>query len=131
MERIADIHPEGGPLMTKQSMAAETDVNNIIARWIHHGTVPIAGTQPPSYGDFSSAIDFQKALNSVRDAQNHFDELPAHVRRACNNNPLEFLEMAYDPARRDELVKLGLAEELIPEKPAVIDPPTPPNVPVP
>lgn len=116
--------------MTKQSMASETDVNQIMARWIHQGLPPIGNGGTPKYGDFSNAIDFQTALDQVREAQAQFDLLPAHVRRHCQNDPAQFLEMAFDPERRDELVKLGLAEERLPEKPDVVPPVAPPIVPV-
>lgn len=118
-------HPEGGPLMTKQSMAAETDINNIMARWITNGIPPIApGGTPPTYGDFSNTPDFQTALNAVREAELQFMALPAHIRAHCRNDPGEFLGMVFDPSRQAELVKLGLLKEQIPTaapKPPVVE----------
>lgn len=114
MTRKRVTHPEGGPLMTKQSMAADTDVNHIMARWIAHGVPPLAGNRAPTYGDFSSGLDFQTALNQVMETQAQFDRLPAHIRAACHNDPAEFLDLALNPARVDELVKLGLKPEQLP-----------------
>lgn len=108
-------HPEGGPLMTKQSMAAETDINQIMKRWIAHGVPPLSGNRVGTYGDFSRAPDFQTALNMVREAEEQFDQLPAHIRKHCRNDPAEFLAMVYDPDRQAELVKLGLKPEQVPE----------------
>lgn len=112
-EQVA--HPAGGRMMTKQSMAAETDINQIMSRWISTGAVPFGhNNQAPRYGDFSSGIDFKTALDQVREAERQFDLLPAHIRKHCDNDPQKFLAMVYDPSRRDELVQLGMVEEQLP-----------------
>lgn len=128
-DRIRVVHPEGGNLMTKQSMAAQTDVNQIMARWIHHGIAPIAPGMNPTYGDFSSGLDFQTALNAVKEAEAEFLRLPSHIRKHCHNDPKEFLELVYDPDRMKELVDLGLLPDQTPQKPAEPEPaPAPPIV---
>lgn len=116
-QRVRVVHPEGGPLMTKQAMALDTDVNHIMKRWVTTGVIPFgAGGQAPRYGDFSSGTDFQTAINQVREAEAQFDMLPAHIRRYCHNDPQKFLELVYDPERRDDLVKLGLVKEQLPDQ---------------
>jgi len=114
-DRVRVIHPEGGRLMTKQAPAAEQDINTIMGRWIAHGVPPRAGAGQPRYGDFSSGQDFQTSLNQIREAEQQFQELPANVRQYCRNDPGEFLDLVMDPERRDELVRLGLLEERVPE----------------
>lgn len=115
MDRIRTVHPEGGRLMTKQAPAADSDINSIMGRWIAHGIPPRAGAGNPRYGDFSSGQDFHDSLSQIREAELQFGQLPAHIRSHCRNDPADFLEMVYDPERRDELVKLGLVEAQIPE----------------
>lgn len=123
--RTRVVHPEGGDLMTKQSMAAETDVNHIMKRWIHHGIPPLGSNRTPRYGDFSSGIDFQAALNSVQEAIDQFDRLPSHIRLHCHNDPAEFLALVYNAERRAELEKLGLVPEQVPEAAKPIPAPDP------
>lgn len=113
IERVRVVHPEGGRMMTKQSMAAQTDVNQIVARHVAHG-VPFPDGGGAGYGDFSSALDYHSALNSIREAQDTFLRLPAAVREYCENDPGKFLDLVVDPARRDELVKLGLIPAMMP-----------------
>ncbi len=121
--RIRVQHPGGGEQMTKQSMQAETDVNAIMARYMQTGTLTHLSDKKPSYGYFADAQDYLTAVNRVMDAHDQFQELPAEIRAHVNNSPAEFLEMVYDPERKQELVDLGLLPEQTPEKGA--EPPTP------
>lgn len=131
-ERVPVLTMPGGPSMTKQSMAAETDINAIVARHIAHDA-PFFVDGRASYGDFFGSGDYHASLNAVMQAQEEFLKLPAAVRDHCQNDPGEFLQMVYDPARRDELVKLGLVEAAVPAAaPAAPAPVVPvPEVPAP
>lgn len=128
-DRIRVVHPEGGPLMTKQAMALDTDINAIVSRWIAHGQVPRASNAPARYGDFSSGLEFHGAMNQVREAEQHFMELPAHIRRHCRNDPGEFLDLVMNPERRAELVELGLVEGQVPPKASEVPEPVEPAAP--
>ncbi len=100
-------------MLTKQSEKDLTDVNLIMDSWVQTGAA-VAGhlnPAPGSYGDFSSGIDYHEAMSAVRDAELCFAALPAKVRSHCENDPGKFLEMVYDPDRRDELEALGIVEE--------------------
>lgn len=114
MERVRVVAPEGGDMMTKQSMALESDINHIVSRWIHHGQVPRAVSSTPMYGDFSSFDSFHEAANLVLAAEADFARLPAHVRDHCKNDPGLFLDLVYDPERRPELEALGLVAAALP-----------------
>lgn len=120
MERVRVTAPEGGRVMVKQSMAAETDINAIVARHVAHGVPLPVGA--PSYGDFSSSLDYHSALNSLIAAQDEFSRLPASVRDYCQNDPGMFLDLVHDESRLAEMAKLGLVPELVPAKPVVPDP---------
>lgn len=117
-ERERVTQPEGGRLMTKQASKEDADINAVLRRWlVHRGPLPGNG-QEPRYGDFSGVGDFHSALERVRTAESEFAELPAKVRGRCLNDPGEFLAIVFDPARAeelDELRKLGLVEERIPQ----------------
>lgn len=114
--RVRVLAPEGGRVMTKQSMALESDVNHIIKRFVQFGQMPPSTGRQPLYGDFSSGLDFHSAMNKVREAERQFQALPAHIRDACGNDPAKFVDMCLDPERREELVELGLVEAQMPER---------------
>ncbi len=109
-ESVRVFHPSGGPILTKQSEKDMTDVNLIMASWIHAGAAVAGHTNPRegSYGDFSSGIDYHTALSAVKAADEAFMALPAATRSHVKNDAGEFLDMVYDPNRREELEKLGL-----------------------
>lgn len=119
-DRVRVVAPEGGRMMTKQSMALESDINQIMNRYTVSRQLPMGNGRSPVYGDFSSGVDFHTAMNRVRDAEQAFKSLPAHVRDYVGNDPGKFLDLCFDPDRRDELLKLGLTEAVIPEKPVLV-----------
>lgn len=77
------------PTKTQQHMAAETDVNHILAKYKHTGILPQARSTG-SYGDFSDVPDYATALRRLREADAAFMALPARVREAFDNNPQNF-----------------------------------------
>ncbi len=122
--------------MTKQSDALGADVNQIVKRFVAFGDLPNDG-KTPTYGDFSNVDDYLTSLNSLKLAQDQFDDLPAAVRNHVGNDPGAFLEMIYDPTRRPELEELGLVEAMLPEElqtppePVITPPEVPPTPAVP
>lgn len=113
--RRKTVHPEGGRLMTKQSMRDATDANRIMEKWITVGEFPRGPAGSPMYGDFSSGLSYQEALDRVMAARIEFQALPSRVRTACENDPARFLELCSDPANLERLRDLGLAEAQVPE----------------
>ncbi len=110
-ERERVVHPEGGEKLTKESLAGATDVNTLLERWMKHGEAVVHLNQAKgAWGDFSSGSDYQEALNTIYAAQRDFAALPADVRSHVDNDPGEFLEMIFDPERREELERLGLVD---------------------
>jgi len=97
---------------TKQSMAAECDMNAIMRRHLAGGGIQHINTREGFYGDFTSIGDYQGAMQRIRAADERFARLPAHVRDHCGNDPAELVRMALDPERRDEMVELGLLQEV-------------------
>lgn len=116
--------PVGTETRTKQADRDECNINSIMARYQSTGVLGHQRDVEAVYGDFTSVEDFHGAQNRIREAQETFDALPAHVRRHCRNDPGELVAMALDPERIDEMVELGLLARLE-EK----EPPTPPSPP--
>ncbi len=111
VERKRVVHPEGGKMLTKQSLAGATDINALLDRWMKHGEAVVhLNRTKGAYGDFSSGVDYQSALDQITGAQREFAALPADVRAHCNNDPADFLELIFDPNRREEVERLGLVD---------------------
>lgn len=108
-------HPGGGESRTKQADAQDADINNLVARYMRTGQT--RGTSElPRYGDFSSGLDFHAVLMRIREAQDQFMDLPAPVRRLCDNDPGKFLDMVFEETGEGlkHLVEAGFAPELAP-----------------
>lgn len=106
--RVATVggDPSGG---AKQSMKAECDINNIMARYIKTGVVNHVNEFGAQYGEVPS-VSFHEAVNLVRQAQETFDALPAQLRKRFSNDPGEFLAFFEDEKNREEGVRLGLVK---------------------
>ncbi len=95
VERGRVFHPKGGESRVKQSETGATELGSILQRYLE-GNVPVP-TERSLYGDFSSGLDFHTALNRVREAEQAFAAVPAHIRSHVQNDPGEFLDMVFDP----------------------------------
>lgn len=119
---------EAGSSLTKQSFLKECDINHIIKKSLKNGSLPEMIAKNPVYGDFSEVVDYMTSLNIVNRAREQFAALPAHVRARFDNDPATFLSFATDARNNKELVKMGLAKEVV----EVVNPSTPsPDAPVP
>jgi len=96
-----------GETRTKQSAQAETDINNIMARYIKTGHISWVNRQTPTYG-ISDGQTFHEAMNIVIEAQENFSELPAHIRKRFGNDPEQFLDFVTDENNKDEATRLGM-----------------------
>lgn len=99
-----------GPSKTKQSMKAECDINNIMAKYQKSGLVTHVNERQGTYDDFISAPDYHTAMNQICAANESFESLPSGIRNRFHNDPALFLEFVQDPAHQDELVRMGLAD---------------------
>lgn len=112
--------------MTKQSFTDACDINLIVSRHASSGLWDHLNPTAPTFGDASMSVELQEAMTIVDQAGASFDELPALVRAASNNNPVQFLEMLSQPDSFAHLVEQGLPTDFVPEPPA-----GPPAEPVP
>lgn len=98
--------------LAKQSMAEECDINVIVRRFGLTGQLP-SDVRMPTYGDFSSVIDFHTAMNAIVQAREAFDRMPADVRYRFHNDAGEFVAFCSDDRNAGEAERLGLLD---PEK---------------
>lgn len=99
--------------MTQQDDKNETDINVIVGRFVKSGQLPQVNMTPLT-GDFTNAIDFRRAQDLLKEANDAFAEVPANIRKRFNNDPAEFIEFANNKDNLDELRKLGLATPAAP-----------------
>ena len=106
-ERKAKGHPGGGPIMIQQEDAEAADIQRLVRTYLRTGQVDGAAGEG-NYGDFTNADDYHTAMSRVRDAEEQFMRLPAHIRRHVDNDPGQLLDLVQDPERKNEMVELGL-----------------------
>ncbi len=115
-----------GKSRTKQSMAAECDINNIMAKYQKTGAIAHINKHGMEYG-FASGLDFAESMRVVKDGQRMFDDLPSLLRRRFKDDPAEFLDFVQNPDNSDEMLKLGLIDKPVeapvaPVEESVVDP---------
>lgn len=106
---------ETGPGLTKQSMAKDTDINLIMAKYQRTGLVTFVNENQGEYME-APEMDFHQAIDYIAKSKELFDEMPSSLRKRFNNDPGEFLDFVHDETNADEMVKLGLAKRT-PEEP--------------
>lgn len=99
---------EGGPSLTKQSFRDEVNINKIIARYEKTGMVEHLNKKAPFYGDVSGLVDYQSALNVVKEAEDLFMGMSAEIRSRFNNDPQLMIEFLSDARNKEEAIKLGI-----------------------
>lgn len=97
-----------GRSRTKQSFAEESEINNILARYVKTGTVDHLAQFGAHYG-FASSVNFHEAMNIVTRADQMFGALPAEIRKRFVGDPAQFLEFVQNPENQEEMITLGLA----------------------
>ena len=109
--RVQTVNNE--PSMTRQSMAAECDINNILRQNREGIALAHFARHGGSYTDVPAA-SYHTACNVKAQVDQLFESLPSEARAAFRNDPGAFLEAAADPERADEFIDLGLCslEEL-------------------
>lgn len=123
--RVAlDFDPAEGK--TRQEFEAECNINNIMAKYQRTGIIDHITKYSPTYGEYDP-IDFQQAMETIKQGESLFAELPSRARKYFNNDPAEFMEFVNDPENADKLVDLGLASKPVqaPETPDPVPTPTP------
>lgn len=113
-----NVDPETGEMvedkgMTQQEFLFDTDINEIVRRFGLTGKLP-DDLRVPLSGDFTGIEDYHSAILAVRKAEEGFMEMPAELRARFNNDPQILMDFLADGTNRDEAVKLGLVQALVP-----------------
>lgn len=103
------------PTMAQQQFKDDADINVIVKRFGLTGELP-KDLRVPIDQEFVEVVDYQQALNKVREAQEAFEQMPAHIRSEFDNDAGRFVAFVSDEKNRARAKELGL---LVPEpKPA-------------
>lgn len=117
------VKQEQGPeeSLVQQSLADDTDINNIMAKYRKTGVFQHVTTLAGEYGDFSQVPDYKTAMEQIMLSNELFMELPAKVRDRFGNDPAQFIDFATDEKNLDELRSLGLAPPApLPPEPSLV-----------
>lgn len=106
--RVRSQAAQGGDTLTQQHMKQDCDINLIIKRHTETGDISHLNPNSPLYMDCTGVRDLQGAIHLVEEAEDNFATLPSAVRKACRNDPVEFVEMLYTDEGTKELGEAGL-----------------------
>lgn len=115
---------------TKEAFKEDCDINRIMRKYAVSGVIDHLAKNVPTYGDFTTAHDYQSARNQLITAEAEFGALPSNIRKRFENDPGQFLDFMSDPENTEEAIDLGLAEarrptDPLPKAQPPADPPSP------
>lgn len=108
---------------TNQADAYTADINNIVKQVLKGGNMPVI--PPPTYADFTDAMDYHESMNYIRMAQESFLSLPAPIRARFDNDPGLFVDFCENPANLPAMREMGLAIPAAPPATPPVVAPTP------
>lgn len=117
--------PLGSEVKTKQSFKNQCDINDLVARHRRTGLVDHTTSRKPLYGDFTAATDLFTHINATNAAEDEFRTLPAQVRRLCNEDPVELLNLLATEPGCESLRTAGLVVTDEPSNPPLSEAPSP------
>lgn len=97
------------PTLTKQSLAKDLDVNNIIKKYRDTGVLQQMNEFEGIYGDFNEH-DLRSAIEMVEGANEMFMEVPSEIRARFDNDAGKFIDYATKPSNIDQMREWGLAK---------------------
>lgn len=98
---------------TKQSFKDQCDINKMLNKAAKTGSIAhLMKYDKAVYGEFDGEFTLLDAQNKLAYANQIFSELPSEIRNEFNNNALDFVNFAGDPANNEKLGELfpALAE---------------------
>lgn len=99
-----------GKTRTKQSMAADCDINNIMKKYQRTGLIDHVAKHGAEYAEASS-LTYHDAMNLKTKADQMFSDLPSTTRKRFHHDPAQFLEFVQDDENLEEMEELGLLNE--------------------
>lgn len=101
--------PEYDDGLTKQSFKDSCDINKMLKKAQTAGSLSHLMKYPEAtYGEFDGEFNLLEATEKIAKANEIFNELPSEVRSEFQNNALNFVNFANDPAN------VGRLQELLP-----------------
>lgn len=99
------------PSLTKQNFKDECDINRIVPK-LAKGEY-ISPAIQGQFLDVTTYEDYQTSINTILNAQELFDSLPAELRKRFANDPAELLNFVHNPANQKEAEELGLTNKKV------------------
>lgn len=103
------------PSLTVQGERDNTDVHNILNRFVRTGDLGYFGLGKPAqpfYGDFSETPDFQQSMELNARASEYFDQLPSKIRKQFDNDFRKMINFIGNDANHEVALEMGLLERL-------------------
>lgn len=101
-----------GRTRTKQSFAAECDINGIMLKYQKTGVLSHVRQNVGFYEDVSNIQDYAGALEIVHKAEELFMSVPAKIRAEFDNDPQAWLDFVQNPANTERLIQMGLMKRI-------------------
>jgi len=99
-----------GSGLTKQEFKDESDINQIMARYMRTGLIDNVTNKLPQFQDLDGQT-FTDAMQIVAESKSLFADLPSSIRNEFENNPAKFLDFVHDPENRPRMAEMGLLNE--------------------
>lgn len=118
-----------GKTRVKASFQNESNINTIVKKY-NPKLLMQQAIDVSLYNDFSKITDLHSAQNIILEAQQKFNVLPAHIRKAFDNDPQKLVETFQDPKGTEKLIELGLIPRTTTDedtKPTPKEEPNPPE----
>lgn len=103
------------PKLTDQSFAKMCDINTIMAQYAKTGMLPHFKKADPQFIDTTELPSLMDAHAAVNHSKKLFNDLPAVIRRAMDNNPANLENYLSDPENQKFLLKHGVLEDKTPK----------------
>lgn len=104
--------------MCEQAHKDECDMHVILRKQKKTGILNHTNQYAGTYGDFSSAPEYQEAQNLIADAASMFETVPAFIRAQFNNDAMQFVEFMQNNKNIEDIEAMGLdSSHLTPPKP--------------
>jgi len=101
---------KGSKMLTEQHHKSKCCIHRIANDSMRGLPVDHLSKVHAAFSDFSTApADFRDAMTRLASAQQTFDSLPAHIRRATGNTVEHFVSFVSDANNIPKLASLGLA----------------------
>lgn len=110
----------GDEVLVEQHHKTEADINNILAKYARGQLVSYVNRNQPRYDDVPP-IDFQRAMETVAQANQMYEELPAKIRQRFKDSS-EFLAFVYDDKNKEVMYEMGLANRPVSPPATSVDP---------